>query len=172
MQADPVHELVHDEGRAGHVAAVLHQGDEQVQDHDVRQEHQDAAHAGDDAVHEEVLQPAVLHERAHEGAELPDQPVDPVHRVLADGEGGPESEPQQEEEDREGQPLVGDDGVDAVGDGPPRLLLLVFLIGLRQGALDEGVLGVDDGRFRRGVQEGLDALGLLLPRRFQRLPVR
>ena len=65
-----MHQLVHDEGRAGHIPAVLHQGNEQVQDHDVREEHQDAAAAGDDAVHDEVLQPAFLHEGAHKVAEL------------------------------------------------------------------------------------------------------
>ena len=172
MEADPVHELVHDEGRPGHVPAVLHQGDEQVQDHDVRKEHQDTAHTGDDAVHDEVLEPALLHEGAHELAELRDEPVDPVHRILADGEGGPEGKPQEEKEDRESQPLVRDDGINLVRQGASGPFLLIFFIGLRQGALDEGVLGIDNGRFRRRMEQLVDPLRFLLPGRLQGVMVR
>ena len=44
------HQLVHQERRPGHVAAVFQHGDEGEQDHDLRQEHQHAADAFDDAV--------------------------------------------------------------------------------------------------------------------------
>ena len=81
-------------------------------------------------------------------------------------------EPQQEDEDRESQPLVRDDGIDPVGDGATGLLFLIFLVSLRQGALDEGVLGIDNGRFGRGLEEGSDALGLFRPGRRKRLMVR
>ena len=70
MQANPVHEFVHDESCAGHVAAVFHDGDEKVQDHAVGEEHQHAANAGNDAVHYKVLEPAVGHESAHQLAEF------------------------------------------------------------------------------------------------------
>ena len=152
VQADPVHEFVDNKRRAGHVAAVLHDGDEEVQDHDVGQEHQHAAHAGNDTVHHQVLHPAFAHEVAHFFSQPRYTGVNPVHGVLADGESGPENEPQQQHKDGEGRPLVGDNGVDAVRNGAPRAFCLVFLIGFRQGALDESVLGVHNGTFCRCLQ--------------------
>ena len=50
-----VHEVVHDERRAGHVAGVLETGDGEEEDHDVGQKRDDASHAADDAVDEERL---------------------------------------------------------------------------------------------------------------------
>ena len=163
METDAVHQLVHDEGGAGHVATVFHQRDEQVQDQDVRQEHEHAAHSADDPVHHEVFQPSVLHVGGDEIAEFPHEPVNPVHRVLAQGEGGPEHQPQQEDENRKSQPAVRHDGVDPVGQGPAGPLLLVAVIGLGQGALDEGVFGVHDGGFGIDSHQFPDAGGLFLP---------
>ena len=50
MQADAAHDAVHQERGARHVAEVLEQQDEEEQDQDLRQEHDDAADAGDHAV--------------------------------------------------------------------------------------------------------------------------
>jgi len=50
VQADAVHDAVHDEGRAGHVARIFHERDEEVKQQDVRQEDGHAAHTADDAV--------------------------------------------------------------------------------------------------------------------------
>ena len=157
VQANLMHQFIHDERRAGHVPAVLHDGYKEVQDHDVGQEHQHAAHAGNDAVHQEVPEPAVGQQAADPFAQPRHAGVDPVHRVLPHGEGGPENKPQQHQENRESRPLVGDNGVDTVCNGAPRAFFLVALVSLRQGALDEGVFGVYDSAFRIGVQEFLDA---------------
>ena len=61
MQSDAVHHLVHDECRPRHVTRIFKQGNEQIEDHNVRQEHQDAPHAANDTVDDEVFQHAVGH---------------------------------------------------------------------------------------------------------------
>ncbi len=59
MQTQTVHESVHDEGGSGHVAGVFHERDACIEDEDVGQEYDDAAHASYDAVGHEVFDPAV-----------------------------------------------------------------------------------------------------------------
>ncbi len=54
-QADAPQQLVHHEGHAGHVAAVLHQGQEEEQRHDDGQKAQHAAHAGEDAADDQTV---------------------------------------------------------------------------------------------------------------------
>ena len=56
VQSDAVHHAVHDEGRAREVSRILHEGDEQVEDHDVRKEDDDRSHAADHAVDQQVAQ--------------------------------------------------------------------------------------------------------------------
>ena len=168
VQAYLVHELVHDEGGAGHVSGVLQQGNEQVENQDVGQEYQHAAHSSDDAVHYQVLQHALRHGGGpvhyqvlqhalrhgggHEGPEFLHQPFNPGHRVFSQAEGGLEDDVQQEDEYREGGPAVGDHGVYLVGYGMflsrvPRSVCLF------EGALDEGVFGVYDGGLGTGASE-------------------
>ncbi len=45
MQAGAAHDAIHQERRARHVAEILQQQDKQEDDHDLRQEHDDAADA-------------------------------------------------------------------------------------------------------------------------------
>ena len=82
-----MHKPVHNEGRTGHISRIFKKGYEQVEYQYVREEDQHAAHTSDDSVHHKVLQPAVCHRRGNKGREVPDQPLDPPHRVLADGKG-------------------------------------------------------------------------------------
>ena len=60
----PAQQAVHQERRAGHVAAVLEDREEAEQDQDLRQEDEDAAHAADDAVHDEALERAAAQQRS------------------------------------------------------------------------------------------------------------
>ena len=156
-----MHELVHDESRAGHVPAVLHDGNEEVQDKDVGQEHQHAAHACDDAVHHQVLGPSVRHPGRHFLSKPGHRRVYPVHGILADGKRRPENEPQKQDKDGERRPLVGYERVNPVCEGASGTLLLIPLIGLGQGTLDEGILGIHDGTLQRGSHQGLNALLLV-----------
>ena len=130
VQANLVHEFIHDESCAGHIPAVFQDGNEEVQDKDVGQEHQHAAAAGDDAVYQQVPEPPRGHPSCHLATEPVYPRVNPVHRVLADGKGSPEDKPQQQKEDREREPLVGDKGVDFVGKGTPRPGGVILLVSL------------------------------------------
>ena len=115
MQAYPVHQLIHDEGGTGHVAGVLHDGKEEIENQYVGQEDEHAAHSCYYSVHKYILQPAILHEGSHEVPELADEPVDPVHRVVAQGEGRLEDQVEDDKEYRKGRPFVGDHRVDPFG---------------------------------------------------------
>ena len=57
-----MHQTVHDEGYTGHIAGVLHQRNEKIEYHYVRQEHQHAAGPAYDSVHNKVLEPALRHD--------------------------------------------------------------------------------------------------------------
>ena len=58
MQPYEVHDFIHEKGATGHVAGVFEQGDTEKKNQDVRQKHDDTAHAGQNAVDEEILEKA------------------------------------------------------------------------------------------------------------------
>ena len=58
VQPRPAHDLVHQERRAGHIAAIFQHDDEQKQDQDLRQKDQHAANPGDHPIHDQVAYPA------------------------------------------------------------------------------------------------------------------
>jgi hypothetical protein len=58
-QAHAAHQPVEQEGRARQVARFFEHQDEEEQDHDLRQEDQHAAGAGDHAVDQQAAQPAL-----------------------------------------------------------------------------------------------------------------
>ena len=86
MQPHAVHNLIHNEGCTSHVAAVLHPGDESVEDHNVGQEDDDTTYTADYAVDDEVLEWSVSHPAAHSLAEPLHCGIYPIHGVLADVE--------------------------------------------------------------------------------------
>ena len=92
VQAQMVHQFVYDEGRAGHIAGILHYGDEEIQNEDVGEEHEYTPHTRNYAVHQKVLQPAVHHHGSNQVSELAHQPVYPVHWILPESEGCCENE--------------------------------------------------------------------------------
>ena len=61
VQAQMVHEFINYEGSAGHVAGILHYGDEEVQNEDVGEEHEYTPHTRNYAVHQKVFEPAFHH---------------------------------------------------------------------------------------------------------------
>ena len=161
MQAYLVHELVHDECGAGHVSGVLQQGNEQIENQDVGQEYQHAAHSSDDAVDHHVLEHTLRHGGGHEGSEFLHKPLNPGHRVFAQAESGLEDDVKQQDEYRKGGPAVCDHRIDFVGNGM-LLLDLGRSICLFQCSLHEGVFCVYDGGLCAGAAEqSLDAPVLL-----------
>ena len=156
VEAHLVHDLVHDEGGAGHVARVFHQRNEQVEYQDVGQEDDDAPHTADDAVDEQILQRTFGHVVANEGAERIHQALNPSLRIGSQHEGDFEHQEHEEEEDGESPDAVRHDGVD-----DPRHVLLVLMVvheRLAQGAGDESVFGIGDGLLAVLVQHLADAL--------------
>ena len=158
MQPHLVHQLVHDKGGAGHIAAVLHKGDEEIQNQDVGQENEHRAHAGDDAVADEALQRSVAHDASHHVAQPAEQRLQPIHRVLPHGEGAEEGDEHHHEEDRIAQPTVRHHGVNLVRQVVQRTLL-VALVAFGQCTAHESVFGVGDGALDVLVRMGLARMG-------------
>ena len=165
-QAELAEDAVHDEGDAGHVAHVLHEGQQEAEHQDLGHEAQHRAHAGHDAVHDQGVQPLGDHRRAlgveQEGVEEIGDPlaeehvVGPVGAHGADGDGvaahgdGVHRE-HDDREDGQGQHPVGDDAVDLVGDGEAAVGGLL-LHGLPHHRADVGVALVGDDALRVVVQ--------------------
>ena len=152
MKSHLVHQLVHNERCAGHIATVFHKGDEKIENQDVRQEDDDGAYAGYDAVGQQRAQWTFGHIVGHQLAQPSEEGVDPVHRVGAKGEGAVEGDEHKDEKHRIAEPAVGDDGIDAVGVFV-ECALLVLGVAFCQRAAHKGILGVGDG--------ALDVLRLL-----------
>ena len=172
MQADLVHQLVHDECGSGHIAGVLHQGDEEVEYQYVRQEHQHASHTGNHAVHYQVLHPSVRHYGRYECPEFADQPVDPLHRIVAQCERRLENEIEYRDKYRERHPLVRHYSIYLVRKCLFGRYVQVRLVRLGERALDECVLGVHDGRLGVRMQQVFDSVLFFSPRCYDFIPVR
>ena len=166
LQAGARHHPVHQERRPGHVAEVLEQDDEEEQDHDLRQEHQHAADAGDDPVRQQALQQA----RGHVEGDLHRQPVEPgldqVHGRIGPAEHRLEHQEQDRQQDQDAGDRVQQHAVDLAGPGvgplgwPHRQLVDAFGRVMRgadgagvgrlphRGAVDFGAVGggVDQGQ--------------------------
>ena len=123
MQTRAAHDLVHQERRARHVAQVFEQQDEQEQDQDLRQEHQHAADAGDDAVLDEALQQPFRQRVMRQHAEPVEAGLDQVHQRLRPGEHRLEHDEQQRQQDEQAGDRMQQHGVDLAGHrvGPRRL---------------------------------------------------
>ena len=50
-----MHQFVHDKGCASHVATVFHERNEEVKDENLRQKHDNRAHAGNNSLNQEVF---------------------------------------------------------------------------------------------------------------------
>ena len=99
MQPHLVHQLIHDKRGTSHVARVLHQRDEEVEDKDLWQEHDDGAHTGDGAVDDHRAQRAVGHQRRQLLRQPVDAPLYPVHGVLSQRERRLEHHEKNQKED-------------------------------------------------------------------------
>ena len=95
-QPDAAHQAVEQEGRARQVARLLEHQDEEEQDQDLRQEHEHAADAGDDAVDQQAAQRALGQHGADGVAERRGGGLDPAHRRLGPGEHRLEHQEQQQ----------------------------------------------------------------------------
>ena len=61
MQSHAVHQLIHDEGCTGHIARILHQRNEEVENQYLGQEHDDSPHSTYHTVNEHRAQWTIRH---------------------------------------------------------------------------------------------------------------
>ena len=131
-QAETAEDTVHDEGDTGHIAHILQDGQQEEQDQHLGNEAQNCADTGNDAVHDQAVQPACHADALEEatqriGDDLAEQDViGPVGRKRTDGpaavgNGGTHGQGVHQEhdqrEDRQSQDAVGHDLVDLIGNG-------------------------------------------------------
>ena len=120
MQADAVHDPVHQECDAGHVAAVLEQPDEEKKQHDLRKENQHAADAADEAVDQEVRDEALRQARSQRLPDRPEGLLDEGDRGVRPGEERLEDREHQHQEDDEPEEGVYERRVEPLAPGPAR----------------------------------------------------
>ena len=122
-----MHNLIHDKGRTSHITAVFHQRDKRVEYQNLWEEHDHGAYTGNDAVNQHILERTVGYRGADGVAQPAEKGVDPVHRVLSEGEGDLKHQEEQEDKDGEPQPFVRDNSVYQMG-GPIGVGLVAFLV--------------------------------------------
>ena len=81
MKSHLVHELIHDECGTCHIAGVLHNRDEEIEDKNLWQEHDDRAHTTDDTVYKHCLDGSLWHQASDGIAQHAHKRVDPVHGI-------------------------------------------------------------------------------------------
>ncbi len=92
MEADTVHQLVHNEGGTRHISRILHKRNAEIQNEYVRQKHYHPADSADNAVCHHILKRPVVHKLVDNIAEPPYRALYPFHRVLPEHKCGPEYE--------------------------------------------------------------------------------
>ncbi len=117
-QADRRHQPVHQERGADHVPARLQHQDEGEQDDNLRQEHDDCAHARDHAVGEQGPEKRVRHRRLDAILQAAHPAVDHVLRHRCQRENRLEHHEQQRGEDDRSHDRVQHHLVDALGKTP------------------------------------------------------
>ena len=141
-------------GGAGQVARVFEQGDAEVEDEDIGQEHDDAPHAAQHAADQQVAQEAVGQRAFHQLCQKAHAAVNPIHGILSQFEGEPEGAKHQRGIHEVGVQAVRREAVEqargAVGAS------LVALIDARHDFRDAVVTGgIDSFHVARFVLSGL-----------------
>ncbi len=113
-EADAGHQLVHEVGRAGHVAAVFEDGDEKEEGEDLREKDEHAADSGDDAVGEHRPHQSFGDETRHQAAEQAVEPFDGRGGGTGDKEDGLKHHEHDRKEDERAENAVREPAVNAV----------------------------------------------------------
>ncbi len=106
-----MHQLIHDERRTGHIAGVLHKGNEQIEDYNVGQKDDDAAHAAHNAIHDQCFQGAFRHVAPDQVSQAGHKPFDPLHGVVSQAKGCLKHDPEEEEKKWKSQIFIRDNGI-------------------------------------------------------------
>ena len=142
-----VHEFVHDEGGACHISTVFHEGNEEVEDENLRQEDDYGPHTAYHSVYKHVFDRAIGQLLAQHFAQCGHAVVYPVHGHLPQYERSREHHEEQEDEDGEPKEAVGDDTVDEMGHLIGVFLVAGVIVSFFQCTVDEAIFGVHDGCF-------------------------
>lgn len=140
-----MHDLIHDKRRARHVAGVLHERDEEIEDEDLRKERRHTAHTSDDTVDEHCFHRSVGEGPADKVAEPSEEHVEPVLGISTEPEGSHEHDGKNQDKDREADETVGKDPVKHMGYLISILLVAFLVFSFFQGTVDESVFGIHDG---------------------------
>ena len=160
VEAELAKRLIHEERRAGHIAAVLQNGQEQEQKQNRRQERKHAAHARERAVHQEAAHPAghapARQRRAQRVHALLHQRGEPVRQPRAKRpEGDVEHQQHHEQKHRNRQHRMREHPVEPVGEAAA-LLRGARVAGGKQ-LFDEAVARI--GHHRRALHAHLPLHG-------------
>jgi hypothetical protein len=115
-----MHQPVHQEGRADHVARAFEKQDEEEQDQDLGQEGDDRADSGDRAVDDERSEQPRRKNIGDRRRQPGDARGDPVLRHLAPGEHGLEHDKHDQRKDHRPDHWMKQDAVEPVGPAPHR----------------------------------------------------
>ena len=156
-----MHQTVHDECRPRHISRILKQRNEEVEQQDVRQKNEHAAHSADDSIDNKVSQPPLAHKAFDHLPEFVHAPLNPIHRIGSERECALEHDEQQHEENRECQPLVRNHRVNLLRKCLLLVSLVVALPCFGERALDERILRLHNSRLGRYSEHILQPLLLL-----------
>ena len=119
VEADQVHDLVHEKSGPGHVAGVFENSDEEKKEQDVGEENDHGPHAGDNPVQQKVPREPLGKNGGKKTGQEPHPGFDPFHGVGPRREGDLEHEPDEKDENRKAHEPVGQHPVDVPGDVDP-----------------------------------------------------
>ena len=117
MQADPAHDAVDHERDARQIAGVLHRRNEQKQQSDLRDEHDDVADAGDDAIDDQIAERTGRQRARDDVLQRGDAQLDQFDDRLRPGEQRLEQDQHHDSEDDKSPEAMGENGVDPLGPG-------------------------------------------------------
>ena len=141
-----MHELIHDKGGARHIARILHQRDEEIEDQNLRQEDNDRAYTAYDTIYQHGLERTIGHRRTYLIAYPRYKFLNPVHGILAQRKGGFEHDVEHEEENGESEVFMREDAVDQMGGTIGVFFGARLVFSFFQRTMNKAVLGVHDSR--------------------------
>ena len=117
MKSNAAHQAIHQKGGARHVACVFEQANEEEQETNLRQENQNGAYAGDDAIDQQALQRSSREQMRNQLAEQVHALADLVHRPASKGEDALEHQGHDRQKNEHTPNAVSENAVEFVAEG-------------------------------------------------------
>ena len=117
VQSHAPQQGVEEQRGACQIARVFENGNEEIEDQNLREKDNHGAHTAHHSRRQEVDIPAIFGQNVRERLGQPRHSgLHPVHRILSDGECGPENQQDHEEKDAIGQRILHQEAVDPRGE--------------------------------------------------------